>query len=300
MEIYIKLFEVVFPVFFVVGIGYYLGKKNPKIDTKFITNFAANIGTPAMVIYAVTSTGINFEIFKDYFWYYLLAIICFSIVGIINLFLINTKDIIRELPPLIFPNTGNMGLPICLFAYGSQGLGVSASITSLIILMHFTVGVFLADRKFNLDVIIKNPPFYAIIFSAIVLFYEIDMPVFVINTTEWLMYATIFLILMSLGIALTRLKVFSLNKAVISSITRMFIGPLIGIGLIWFFDLEGFAAGVLLIQCSMPSAVLNYLVGSIYSPKKVVDSVASTIVVSTLMSFITIPIVVYFALRYFS
>ena len=300
MEIYIKLFEVVFPVFFVVGIGYYLGKKNPKIDTKFITNFAANIGTPAMVIYAVTSTGINFEIFRDYFWYYLLAIICFSIVGIINLFLINTKDIIRELPPLIFPNTGNMGLPICLFAYGSQGLGVSASITSLIILMHFTVGVFLADRKFNLDVIIKNPPFYAIIFSAIVLFYEIDMPVFVINTTEWLMYATIFLILMSLGIALTRLKVFSLNKAVISSTTRMFIGPLIGIGLIWFFDLEGFAAGVLLIQCSMPSAVLNYLVGSIYSPKKVVDSVASTIVVSTLMSFITIPIVVYFALRYFS
>ena len=300
MEIYIKLFEVVFPVFFVVGIGYYLGKKNPKIDTKFITNFAANIGTPAMVIYAVTSTGINFEIFRDYFWYYLLAIICFSIVGIINLFLINTKDIIRELPPLIFPNTGNMGLPICLFAYGSQGLGVSASITSLIILMHFTVGVFLADRKFNLDVIIKNPPFYAIIFSAIVLFYEIDMPVFVINTTEWLMYATIFLILMSLGIALTRLKVFSLNNAVISSITRMFIGPLIGIGLIWFFDLQGFAAGVLLIQCSMPSAVLNYLVGSIYSPKKVVDSVASTIVVSTLMSFITIPIVVYFALRYFS
>ena len=300
MEIYIKLFEVVFPVFFVVGIGYYLGKKNPKIDTKFITNFAANIGTPAMVIYAVTSTGINFEIFRDYFWYYLLAIICFAIVGIINLFLINTKDIIRELPPLIFPNTGNMGLPICLFAYGSQGLGVSASITSLIILMHFTVGVFLADRKFNLDVIIKNPPFYAIIFSAIVLFYEIDMPVFVINTTEWLMYVTIFLILMSLGIALTRLKVFSLNKAVISSITRMFIGPLIGIGLIWFFDLEGFAAGVLLIQCSMPSAVLNYLVGSIYSPKKVVDSVASTIVVSTLMSFITIPIVVYFALRYFS
>ena len=300
MEIYIKLFEVVFPVFFVIGIGYYLGKKNPKIDTKFITNFAANIGTPAMVIYAVTSTGINFEIFRDYFWYYLLAILSFSIVGIINLYLIKTKDIIRELPPLIFPNTGNMGLPICMFAYGSQGLGVSASITSLIILMHFTVGVFLADRKFNLDVIIKNPPFYAIIFSAVVLFYKIEMPVFVINTTEWLMYTTIFLILMSLGIALTRLKVFSFNKALISSFTRMFIGPLIGIGLIWIFNLKGFAAGVLLIQCSMPSAVLNYLVGSIYSPKKVVDSVASTIVVSTIMSFITIPIVVYFALRYFS
>tara|TARA_S200000501_G_scaffold18880_1_gene16857 strand:+ start:902 stop:1804 length:903 start_codon:yes stop_codon:yes gene_type:complete len=300
MEIYYKLFEVLFPVFFVVGIGYYLGKNNKKIDTTFITNFAANIGTPAMVIYAVTSTGINFDIFKDYFWYYLLAIMCFSIVGLVNLFLIKTRDIVRELPPLIFPNTGNMGLPICMFAYGSQGLGVSASITSLIILMHFTVGVFLADRKFNINVILKNPPFYAIIFSALVLYYEIKMPVVVINTTEWLMYVTIFLILMSLGIALTRLKIFSLNKALISSFTRMFIGPLIGFILIWYFDLEGFAAGVLLIQCSMPSAVLNYLVGSIYSPKKVVDSVASTIVVSTLMSFVTVPIVVFFALKYFS
>ena len=300
MEIYIKLFEVLFPVFFVVGIGYYLGKTNPKIDTTFITSFAANIGTPAMVIYAITSTGINFEIFRDYFWYYLLAIGLFTFVGIFTLYLLKTKDIVRELPPLIFPNTGNMGLPICMFAYGSKGLGVSASITSLIILCHFTLGVFLADRKFNLNVILKNPPFYAIIFSAIMLFYGIKMPVFVVNTTEWLMYVTIFLILMSLGIALTRLKVFSLSNALISSFTRMIIGPAIGFFLIFIFDLKGFAAGVLLIQCSMPSAVLNYLVGSIYSPKKIVDSIASTIVVSTLISFVTIPIVVYIALRFFS
>ena len=300
MEIYIKLFEVLFPVFFVVGIGYYLGKANPKIDTTFITSFAANIGTPAMVIYAITSTGINFEIFRDYFWYYLLAIGLFALVGIFTLYLLKTKDIVRELPPLIFPNTGNMGLPICMFAYGSKGLGVSASITSLIILCHFTLGVFLADRKFNLNVILKNPPFYAIIFSAIMLFYGIKMPVFVVNTTEWLMYVTIFLILMSLGIALTRLKVFSLSNALVSSFTRMIIGPIIGFLLIFIFDLKGFAAGVLLIQCSMPSAVLNYLVGSIYSPKKIVDSIASTIVVSTLISFVTIPIVVYIALRFFS
>tara|TARA_Y100000591_G_scaffold120095_1_gene102612 strand:+ start:1018 stop:1920 length:903 start_codon:yes stop_codon:yes gene_type:complete len=300
MEIYIKLFEVLFPVFFVIGIGYYLGKKNPKIDTSFITNFAANIGTPAMIIYAVTSTGITFEIFKDYFWYYLIAIIAFAIVGIPTLYFLKTKDIIRELPPLIMPNTGNMGVPICLFAYGTEGLGVSASITSIIILFHFTVGVFLADRKFNFYIILKNPPFYAILFSAFVLYYNLSLPTVIINTTEWLMFATIFLILMSLGIALVRLKVFSFSKAIICSLTRMLLGPIIGFLLILYFKLDGFAAGVLLIQCSMPSAVLNYLVASMYSSKKIVDSVASTIVVSTLMSFVTIPIVVYFALKYFS
>ena len=79
----------------------------------------------------------------------------------------------------------------------------------------------------------------------------------------------------------------------------MIIGPFIGLLIIYYFDLSGFAAGVLLIQCSMPSAVLNYLVGSIYSPKRIVDSIASMIVVSTIISFITIPIIVFFALKYF-
>ena len=126
------------------------------------------------------------------------------------------------------------------------------------------------------------------------------MPNFIINTTQLLTYATIFLILMSLGIALTRLKVFSFNEALISSFARVLIGPIIGFYLIKYFNLSGYAAGVLLIQCAMPSAVLNYLVGSIYSPKKIVDNIASMIVVSTIMSFVTIPIVVYFALKFFS
>ena len=86
MEIYIKLFEVLFPVFFVVGIGYYLGKKNPKLDTTFITNFGANIGSPAIVFYSVTTTDLTFDIFKSYFAYYLLAIIgfCAIVFGTIN------------------------------------------------------------------------------------------------------------------------------------------------------------------------------------------------------------------------
>jgi len=300
MEIYIKLFEVLFPVFFVVAVGYYIGKKDPKINTKFITNFAANVGTPALILYALNIKNISFDIFSNYFWYYLLAITGFFFVGIIFLLILKTKDIIRELPPFVLPNTGNMGLPICLFAYGSDGLGIAAAISSLIILFHFTLGVFLADRKFNFEVIFKSPPFYTIIISVLLLYYEIQLPVFIENTSFLLMYATIFLILMSLGIALTRLKIFSFSKALISSIGRLILGPIIGLSIIYYYELEGFAAGVLLIQCSMPSAILNYLVGSIYSPKKIVDNIASMIVVSTLLSFITIPIVVFFALKYFS
>ena len=298
MELYLKLIDVIIPVFFVIGVGYYLGKKNPEINTDFITTFAGNVGTPAMIFYTITTTGVTLSVFTEYFIYALIIIGGFSIVGIIFLLLLK-KDFISELPPLILPNTGNMGIPICLFAYGTAGLGVASAIASVIILLHFTLGVLLAKKSFSFEILIKNMPIYGIIVSVIFLYFEWDVPGYLENTTFLLTYATIFLVLMSLGIALSRLKVVSWTHASILGAVRVIIGPLIGFGLIKFLNLNGFAAGVLLIQSCMPSAILTYLVGSMYSERKVVDSVASVIVTSTIMSFITIPIVVFLSLKYF-
>ena len=298
MELYIKLFEVLSPVFFIVGIGYFLGKKSSNIDTTFITNYSANFGTPALIIFGIMSSGVTYSMFADYFIYWLIAMAIFGIVGVIFLVLMK-KDCIRELPPFILPNTGNMGIPICLFAYGTFGMGVAASISAVIVLLHFTLNIFLASKRFDILVIVKSPSFYAILITVAFLYFEIEAPTFVLNTVMLLAYAMIVLILMSLGIALTQLKVFSLKSSIISSIGRVVIGPIIGLILIKIFNLSGVGAGVLLIQSSMPSAILTYLIASMYSPKKVVDSIASTVVVSTLMSIITVPIVVFFALKYF-
>ena len=299
MEIYIKLFEVLFPVFFIVGIGYFIGKKNPNLDTSFITDYSANFGTPALVIFALTSSGVTFAVFAEYFIYSLVAITCFALTGVIFL-IIQKKDYIRELPPFFLPNTGNMGIPICLFAYGSMGMGVAAAISSIVVLLHFTLNIFLASKKFDFNIIIKSPSFYAILITILLLYFKIETPTFVLNTVMLLAYAMIVMILMSLGVALTKLKVFSFKNALISSIGRVIIGPIIGFALIKVFNLSGFAAGVLLIQASMPSAILTYLIASMYSPKEIVDNISSMIVISTLMSLITVPIIVFIALKYFS
>ena len=298
MELYLKLIDVLFPVFFVIGVGYYLGKKDRKFDTTFITNFAGNIGTPAMIFYTFTTTGVTLDIFFEYFIYAVIIICGFAVVGVLFLLFLK-KDAITELPPLILPNTGNMGVPICLFAYGTEGLGVASAIASVIILFHFTIGVLLAKKSFSLDILIKNVPIYAIILSVIFLYFEWEVPGYIENTTFLLTYTTIFLVLMSLGIALTRLKVVSWSHASILGGVRVIIGPIIGYALIRILNLDGFAAGVLLIQSAMPSAVLTYLVGSMYSKKRAVDNVASVIVTSTLMSFISAPIIVYISLRFF-
>ena len=299
MELYLKLIDVLLPVFFIMGVGYYLGKKDPNFNTKFITDLAGTIGTPAMIFYTITTTGVTLDIFITYFIYALIIISAFAILGIIFLLILN-KDPITELPPLILPNTGNMGIPICLFAYGTAGLGVASAIASVIILLHFTLGILLASKKFSFSILIKNGPIYGIIISVLFLYFEWDVPGYLENTTFLLTYATIFLVLMSLGIALTRLKVISWAHATILGLVRVILGPVIGFILIKVLDLSGYMAGVLLIQSSMPSAILTYLVGSMYSEKRVVDNIASVIVSSTLLSFISVPVVVFLALKYFS
>ena len=298
MEIYAKLFEVLFPVFFIVGIGYYLGKRDPNFDTTFITNYSANFGAPALFLFAITSSGVTYDLFSEYFVYSIIALVCFALTGIIFLFFMK-KDISRELPPFFLPNTGNMGIPICLFAYGTLGMGVAAAISSLVVLLHFTANIFLASKKFDIGIILKSPSTYAVIIAVSFLYFEMEMPKVVLNTVMLLGYAMIVMILMSLGVSLTQLKVFSLKSSLISSIGRVIIGPIIGFLIIKIFNLSGFAAGVLLIQSSMPSAILTYLIASMYSPKEIVDNISSMIVVSTLMSLITIPIIVFISLKYF-
>jgi predicted permease len=299
MDLLIKLIDVLFPVFLTIGIGYWYGKKDPKFDTKFITTFAGNFGLPAIIFYSLTTTNISFELFVRFSYYITLYVILFSILGLLVLKLLK-KDIYRLLPPLILPNTGNMGMPICLFAYGKAGLAIATATTAMILVFHFSIGILLASKKFSLTPLIKCIPVYALMISLIFVYYKIPSPVFLENATFLIGYSTIFLVLMSLGVALSKLKVFHFKETLIYSLLRVLIGPIVGFGFVKFFNLTGVEAGVMFIQASMPSAVLTYLVGKIYSPKKISDTIASTVALSTFLSFFTLIVVVFIALKYFN
>jgi len=137
-------------------------------------------------------------------------------------------------------------------------------------------------------------------FSLFFVYYKIPAPKFLENATFLIGYSAIFLVLVSLGVALSKLKVFSFKETLIYSLIRVLVGPIIGFAFVKYFNLTGVEAGVMFIQASMPSAVLTYLVGKMYSPKKITDSIASTVALSTFLSLFTLVFIVYFALKYFS
>ena len=299
LAILAKLVEVIFPVFFIIGVGYWIGKKNPNFDTNFITSFSGSIGVPSMLFYSLTSTSLDFSVFFKFAMITALFVALFAVTGIVIL-LILKRNILMELPPLILPNTGNIGLPLCLFAYGASGFSIASSIAAMIMLFHFTIGIFLASGKLSFKPLATSVPMYAIVITGTILYFKIPVPQFIINTTMLIAYATIFLILTSLGIALTKLQAVNFKGNLAISLVRLISGPMIAFIIIRWLDLESYQAGALLIQCSMPSAVLTYLVAKMYSPKEHVDNIASVIVTSTTISLVTIPIIVFIALNYFS
>jgi len=299
MEIYTKLFEVLFPVFLSIGIGYWYGKKDAKFDTNFITTFSGNIGLPCIIFYSLTFSDIDFDIFLKFSLLTFVYVGIFSIIGLIVLKLLN-RDIVRLLPPLILPNTGNMGMPLCLFAFGIKGLAIATAMTSTILILHFSLGILLASRKFSIQPLIKCVPVYAILFSLFFVYYKIPAPKFLENATFLIGYSAIFLVLVSLGVALSKLKVFSFKETLIYSLIRVLVGPIIGFAFVKYLNLTGVEAGVMFIQASMPSAILTYLVAEMYSPKEITDSIASTVALSTFLSLFTLVLIVFLALKYFS
>ena len=299
MEILLKVFDVLFPVFLTIAIGYWYGKKDPKFETKAITNFAGSIGLPCIIFYSLTISNIEFDTFLRFSKYILLYVVIFSIIGIIIISFFK-NDIYRLLPPLILPNTGNMGMPLCLFAYGTEGLSIATAITSIILVLHFSLNILLSSRTFSFKPLLTCYPIYALIFSLFFVYFRIPAPKFLENTTFLIGYSTIFLVLMSLGIALSKLKVFSLKESLTYSLVRVLVGPLVGLFFVKFFDLSGVEAGVMFIQAAMPSAILTYLISKMYSTKKISDNIASTVALSTFISFFTLPIIIFFALNYFN
>jgi len=299
MDLIIKLFDVLFPVFLIIGIGYWYGKKDPKFNTKFITTFAGNFGLPAIIFYSLTTTNISFELFLRFSYYITLYVGVFSVIGLIILKILN-KDIYRLLPPLILPNTGNMGMPLCLFAYGKIGLAIATAITAMILVFHFSLNILLASKKFSIKPLLNCIPIYALLVSLTFVYFKIPAPKFLENATFLIGYSTIFLVLMSLGVALSKLKVFSVKETIIYSFVRVILGPIVGLAFVKIFNLSGVEAGVMFIQASMPSAVLTFLVSEIYSPKKISNSIASTVALSTFLSFFTLIVVVFISLKYFN
>jgi predicted permease len=192
------------------------------------------------------------------------------------------------LAPLTFGNTGNMGIPLCYFAFGEAGLSLAICVFAVTSVLHFTVGQAIWSGRAGWGDVVKTPLVWAVVLALIMMATGWGVSSWLTRTTSLLGSFTVPLMQLTLGVSLARLGVVRPGRSLALALVKLFVGISVGLGVAGLFDLEGVAAGVLILSCAMPAAVFNYMFAVRYERSP--GDVASLVVVSTLLAALAVPV----------
>ncbi|TNC86655.1 MAG: transporter [Thalassolituus sp.] len=285
----IEIAAVLLPVLVCTLIGACWAYTRTHYDAEFISRLVLNIGAPCLMLSVLSQVEIDARVFGQTAMACVLVTLLMVIPGILLPKALG-DDVRTYLPSFLFPNVGNMGLPVCMLAFGEQGLALALAFFMMLSVAHFPVGILLAGGRQagGLMGIARMPIMYAIAASVLLILTGWRLPVSVNNTVELIGGMTIPLMLITLGVSLYSLKVTGWSKALLYSLVRIIGGLCAGLLVVELLALDGIARGVVLIQSSMPVAVFNYLFAVRY--KREPDAVAGLVVTSTFLSFGFLPI----------
>jgi hypothetical protein len=192
------------------------------------------------------------------------------------------------LPSIAFPNAGNLGLPVSLYAFGTEGLGYAIAFFSMSLVANFTVGQAIAAGQANWRGLIRLPILYSVAIGILLSLSGATLPQWAKTTVGLIGDMTVPLMLLMLGSSLSLLKVTAFWRAALVSSIRIGFGAAIGITVAAVFGLTGSMRAVLILQCANPVAVYNYLFAQRWNNQP--EEVAGVVVLSTLFSIVTIPL----------
>lgn len=286
----LDLLEIVVPVFVCAAIGWTWAKLGKAFDSETVTGLTVQIGTPCLVFDTLTRLDLDIADFAMMATGTGLTVLGFGLLALPWLY-VAKLDRATFLPALMFPNTGNMGLPICLFAFGDRGLALAISFFAAMVILQFTVGVAIASGRASMRMALTSPVLYAVAAALPVMAFDLEVPAVAAKTLHLLAGFTIPVMLIALGVSLAKLEVRSLGDGLAVALARLFIGFGIGIAVAWGLGLPAEAAGVLILQSSMPIAVFSYLFALRYGRRP--EAVAGAVVLSTVLGFASLPVVIW-------
>jgi malate permease and related proteins len=285
-----ELFAILAPIMISVGAGYIWGKTGTNFPSEFISRIVMNIGTPCLIIGVMAKVEVKPEVMAEVALATAIVMTAMGLVGWLWLRLAKLP-VATYLPPLIFPNNGNMGLPLCLFAFGQTGLALALGSFMVMMIATFTVGLLLVAEgdswKQRLGEIARQPVIYAMAIATLLLVTSTTIPRWLANTVDLLGGIAIPLMTIALGVSLATLKIRAFTRSLWFSLGRVFGGLAIGYIVCHLMDLTGSSRSVVLLQSAMPIAVFNYLLALRY--KREPEEVAAMIVISTLIAFVGLP-----------
>ena len=271
----------ILPVMIIAGIGSVLSLKTEYLDDPNLPRLIVNVGMPCLLLHSMLSSHIDFLGMSKLVFSTVLAILGMVLVSMVVLKIMKL-NFRFYLPVLVHPNTGNLGIPIAYSLLGEQGLAGAVIISSIIGISHFTLGLGLMSGSYSLKKLGANPPLISLLISALLLGLNVPVPDFLLQVFDMLGSITVPVMLLMLGRSLAHMQVYETHWGRL--IFLAFYRPAVGLIIAWvtaiFLSLSPLHTANLMIACSMPVAVLNYIFTNRYNGP--VNDVAG-------LTFLTLP-----------
>jgi hypothetical protein len=286
-----SLLETVGPVFLIVLLGWWLAGRS-RMDLPTLANLALMVTSPALMFSVLGGAEVDLEswgvLVGGTLW------IAMGTAALAALYLWFAGSGQRGLLlPAIFWNAGNLPLPLARLAWGDAGLEAAAVIFVTVAILNSTVGLWIAKGEGGLSEIARMPLAYGSIGGLALAISGQTLPRVIMEPIEMLGAMAIPLLLLSLGMHLRTLAVRDVRHTVVIVAIRVAGGAICAALFISLFGVSGVERKVLLLASIMPAAVINVIIAQRYSRDP--SLVASAVVLGTLVSLVTVPLVLYFA-----
>jgi predicted permease len=208
-----------------------------------------------------------------------------------RLFGYDTKTFV---PPVMFTNSGNMGLPLAVFAFGEMALPAAVMLFIVENTLHFTVGSRIMDKRAPLGMIFRLPMLIATIGGLVVSLVELRIPTVIATPIEMVGQVAIPLMLFSLGVRLISIDYSDWKVGLVAAVTTPVTGVVLALAYHAVLPVPDSQFALFILFGALPPAVLNFMVAEKYAQEPA--RVASIVMLGNLASIVTVPIVLAFVL----
>lgn len=200
-------------------------------------------------------------------------------------------------PPMMFNNSGNMGLPLSVFAFGPAGLAPAVALFAMSNLMHFTIGLKIVNRHASLAQIVRNPMVLATVagvaLSLAKPWFALPEPIY--ESIKLLGDATVPLMLFALGVRMKDVSLRNWGMGMWGAAVCPLAGIAVALLLVALVPMTDLQRGLLFVFAALPPAVLNFLVADHFRQEP--DQVASIVLLGNIAAVVFVPIGLYLGLR---
>lgn len=292
MGLFLQVVQIVAPVFLLAAIGYgWVRGLGWKYDVEFVTRLSMTLAIPCLIFMALMRSEVDPAVLRDTV---LATIVAYGVVALVFWALVALAgfDMATYWAPMTFGNTGNIGLPVALFAFGQAGFDFAVVIFAVMAIMSFTFGVWVVAGGGSPVTALKEPLVWGAVLGLVFMLMGWRVPEWMGNTLDMIGQIAIPLMLITLGVAISRLQPRALGRAVWLSALKLAVCVSVPLAVGVWFGLPRLALGVLVLQVATPVAVTSYMLATKYRAKA--DEVAGLVMVSTLISVVAIPVILAF------